>query len=245
MKPIHRYYLAFNGTSYFSRYKTGQIKPYIYKKQTSTTYTVTLADDNTTLTQALPGASVTLPSRSDIDAYAFAGWSETNVDVETTTAPTIIPAGSYTPTTDITLYPVYTRTENGGTTTEWRLTNLNAADAGVYALLTTDGHAFNGTISKGHGQITDDAFSFTDNVAAIAPTGVCEITFVSVTGGFKMHNADKGYLYASAASSGSLAWHNSENSYWLYGSSNWKSQGVYVLRLINNNEIKTQKIINY
>lgn len=211
-----------------------------YTSSGDTTYTVTLADDNTTLTQASPGASVTLPSRSDIDAYAFAGWSETNVDVETTTAPTIIPAGSYTPTTDITLYPVYTRTESGGTTTEWRLTNLNAADAGVYALLTTDGHAFNGTISKGHGQITDDAFSFTDNVAAIAPTGVCEITFVSVTGGFKMHNADKGYLYASAASSGSLAWQNSENSYWFYGSSNWKynSNSAY-LRSYSNNSIRT------
>ena len=29
------YYLAFNGTSYFSQYKSGQSKPYIYKKQTS------------------------------------------------------------------------------------------------------------------------------------------------------------------------------------------------------------------
>ena len=29
------YYLAFNGTSYFSQYKSGQSKPYIYKKVTS------------------------------------------------------------------------------------------------------------------------------------------------------------------------------------------------------------------
>jgi hypothetical protein len=80
-------------------------------------YTVTLADDNTTLTQSSPGASVTLPSRSDIGAYTFAGWSETNVEDETTTAPTIIPAGAYTPTGDITLYPVYTRTETSSGTT--------------------------------------------------------------------------------------------------------------------------------
>ena len=36
-----------------------------------------------------------------------------------------------------------------------------------------------------------------------------------------MHNSSNGYLYASAASSGHLAWQNSENSYWRYNSSNW------------------------
>lgn len=76
-------------------------------------YTVTFSDGGSE-TQASYGASVTLPSRSEIAGYAFAGWSETNVDEETTTAPTIIPAGSYTPTTNITLYPVYTKTEGGG-----------------------------------------------------------------------------------------------------------------------------------
>ena len=74
------------------------------------TYTVTLGDDNTELTQASAGASVTLPERGDVDPYSFEGWSETDVEDETTTAPTIIPAGNYTPTADITLYPVYTRT---------------------------------------------------------------------------------------------------------------------------------------
>jgi hypothetical protein len=206
-----------------------------------TTYTVTLVDDNTTLTQSSSGSSVTLPSRSSIGDYTFAGWSGTNVPTETTTAPTtIIPAGSYIPTNDITLYPVYTRTENGESTTEWRLTELNNVTAGVYALLTKDGHAFNGNISNGHGQVTTDAFSFTNNVATTTPTGVCEITFESASGGFKMYNANNGYLYASAASSGKLAWHNSESSYWSYASSNWKynSNNAY-LRSYNNNSIRT------
>jgi len=235
------YYLAFNGTSYFSQYKSGQSKPYIYKRTGDpVTYTVTLADDNTTLTQSSPGASVNLPTRSAIGAYTFAGWSLTNVSTETTTAPAIIPAGAYTPTDDITLYPVYTRTESGGTATEWHLTSLSAADAGVYALLTPDGHAFNGTISNGHGQATSDAFSFTDGVATTAPTGVCEITFVSVTGGFKMYNESMGYLYATEAASGKLSWHNSESSYWFYGSSNWKynSNSAY-LRTFNNSSFRT------
>lgn len=80
------------------------------------TYTVTLKDDNSTLTQASAGAAVTLPSRTGCDGYTFAGWSTTNNTSWTTTAPTIIPAGSYTPTSNINLYPVYTKTEGGGTT---------------------------------------------------------------------------------------------------------------------------------
>ena len=76
------------------------------------TYTVTLGDDNTTLTEATGNSGVTLPTRSTLNGYAFAGWSETNVSSETTTAPTIIPTNqTYYPTADITLYPVYTKTE--------------------------------------------------------------------------------------------------------------------------------------
>lgn len=79
------------------------------------TYTVTFDDDGSTVTEASGGAGVTLPSRSDVGAYTFAGWSETKVDPETTTAPAIIPAGSYSPTANVTLYPVYSKTEGGGT----------------------------------------------------------------------------------------------------------------------------------
>lgn len=79
-------------------------------------YTVTLADDNTELTPEYGGEAVVLPSRSAIGAYTFAGWSETNVAVETTTTPTIIEAGAYVAAANVTLYPVYTRSEAGGTT---------------------------------------------------------------------------------------------------------------------------------
>ena len=79
-------------------------------------YTVTLSDDNTELVETAGGAGVTLPSRDAIGDYTFAGWSETNVTAETTTAPMIVVAGTYHPTADVTLYPVYTRSE-GSTTT--------------------------------------------------------------------------------------------------------------------------------
>lgn len=80
-------------------------------------YTVTLEDDGDTRTQASAGASVILPVRAGCAGYTFAGWTKTWDAPQsswTTTAPTIIPAGSYTPEGNENLYPVYTKEEGGG-----------------------------------------------------------------------------------------------------------------------------------
>ena len=80
-------------------------------------YTVTLKDDDSTIPQSTAGAAITLPSRDGCEGYAFAGWTKSWIAPQTswtTTAPTIIPAGSYTPTTDESLYPVYTKITEGG-----------------------------------------------------------------------------------------------------------------------------------
>lgn len=84
----------------------------------NTPLTITLGDDNSSRTETSAGAGVELPTRNDIGAYSFLGWSETYVNPETTTKPEIIPAGNYKPVNNITLYPVYTRTETTGTPVE-------------------------------------------------------------------------------------------------------------------------------
>lgn len=110
-------------TTYYVRPYATNGKGTAYGTQTSFTtsalpkYTVTLKDDGDTRTQASAGASVTLPAREGCAGYTFAGWTKTWVAPQeswTTTAPTIIPAGSYTPTANENLYPVYTKTEGGG-----------------------------------------------------------------------------------------------------------------------------------
>ena len=80
-------------------------------------YTVTLKDDDSELTQSTAGGSVTLPERADCGDWTFAGWYTSEVE-QTNIEPDIIEPGDYTPTADITLYPVYTMTEGGsGNTT--------------------------------------------------------------------------------------------------------------------------------
>ena len=107
------------GTSYYVRgYATNAAGTSYTNVTTQSTsacplYTVTLMDDSDTRTQASYGAAVTLPSRAGCSGYTFAGWSTTYNANWTTTVPTIISAGSYTPTDNINLYPVYTKTEGG------------------------------------------------------------------------------------------------------------------------------------
>jgi hypothetical protein len=80
-------------------------------------YTVTLdagsgsVAGSTSITQSNCG-NITLPTASPSDACAtdgweFAGWSRTKVNIETTSAPVLIPASSFAPTATETLYAVY------------------------------------------------------------------------------------------------------------------------------------------
>ena len=93
-------------------------------------YTVKLMDNNEVLTSSC-NTPISLPSRDGCKGYTFVGWTKTWTKEQeewTTTAPTIIPAGSYTPTANESLYPVYTKTETtqGTTTTktDYVLTDL-------------------------------------------------------------------------------------------------------------------------
>ncbi len=72
---------------------------------------------DTELEETYAGAGVTLPtptlsSACQSEGWTFAGWKTTSaVTTETTTEPTLIPAGAYLPPSDITLYAVYQRKE--------------------------------------------------------------------------------------------------------------------------------------
>lgn len=201
-------------------------------------YIVTLADDNSTLT-ATAGESVNLPTRN-IEGYTFEGWSETNITEAVTTAPSTIPAGSYTPTNSLTLYPVFS---SGEEVTGWVRTALSDVTAGNYILLTEDDYAFDGVInSSGHGEIATPVVSFDDSgLATSIPNKACVITFIATSEGFKMYSEGKGYLYAKKAASGNLAWNeNEETSYWLYKNDNWtyESNDAF-LRSYNNLSFRT------
>ena len=106
-------------------------------------YTVKLMDNNEVLTSSC-NTPITLPHREGCDGYEFVGWTNTWTSDQTswtTTAPTIIPDGSYTPTANENLYPVYTKTETteGTTTTktEYVLTDLDDIESTDIVVITS------------------------------------------------------------------------------------------------------------
>ena len=108
---------------------------------TADPYTVTLnAGPGTcaaSVTETSAGAGVTLPTPTlDCGDWEFAGWKTTSaVTTETTTEPTLIPAGNYKPTANTTLYAVYQRTETtqggGGTENVSRSYTFSSYTAGT------------------------------------------------------------------------------------------------------------------
>ena len=172
------------------------------------------------------GDSYTLPSSTEATCgtKVLVGWSTVEV-AETDTKPT---SNFYEKGETVTLkasqtfYAVFA-TASGGTTT-WTLTALDAVTAGTYAIVNQSNYAFMGTITDGHGNVTNNAFEFTDGVATSAPDGTCEVIFEIQSDGFSMYNtSSKKYLYASKAASGGLAEQESKPAdYWNYYKTNWQ-----------------------
>ena len=82
--------------------------------------------------------SIMLPTATPCAGWTFSGWKAGSAQGETTTAPTLIPAGSYTPMgdiNDINLYAVYEKAEIGGGTAWERVTSLSDITAGTYVIL--------------------------------------------------------------------------------------------------------------
>ena len=77
--------------------------------------TLTLNDNGTITTQT--GTSFTLPSCTAPTGYTFVGWTTSPITTEVTTKPILYAAGStYSNASDITLYAVYSRVAEGGST---------------------------------------------------------------------------------------------------------------------------------
>lgn len=159
----------------------------------------------------------TLPTApASIGGLVFMGWTNEAVTSQEAAPAVLFTSAADAPavTADVTYYAVFA-SQSGSM--KWKKVSLANVDEGIYALITPDGHAFNGKIASGHGQATVDAFIFDKSgVATSAPEGTLEVILSAKAGGYTMFNADKGYLYAKEAKSGNLDWDTKESGNWLY-----------------------------
>ena len=168
------------------------------------------------------GAAVEAPANPEnIDDKVFTGWV-TTATVDANVAPTYATIDA-TAKANTTYYAVFA-TLKQGTGEKWvKKAASEITGEGVYALISKDGYAFNGTIEDGHGKSTAATFMFDkNNEATSAPEGTCELTFVKSGEGYKMYNkATQNYLYSKKNAAGNLDWNTSESSYWSFAKDNW------------------------
>lgn len=176
-------------------------------------------------------------SPANINDYKFVGWTNSQITTNQSTAPSVLftsASGAPAVTADVVYYAVYASQDGP---TQWKkLKASEVKEEGVYALVTSDGYAFSGIINAGKSYYCKTTFSFnTSGIATSAPEDVCELTLKKNGAGFSMFNAKYGYLYAKMSSTGNLAWHESETSYWYCKSTTgwcYKAKDAY-LRVYN------------
>lgn len=174
---------------------------------------------------------------ANINDYKFVGWTTSQITTNQSKAPSVLftsASGAPAVTADVVYYAVYASQDGP---TQWKkLKASEVKEEGVYALVTSRGYAFSGVIKDGKGYYCKTQFSFnTSGIATSAPEDVCELTLKKNGAGFSMFNAKYGYLYAKMSSTGNLAWHKSETSYWYCKSTTgwcYKAKDAY-LRVYN------------
>ena len=168
----------------------------------------------------IEGMTLPVPSGTPGAGYSFVGWAESAVDA-TTTAPAVL-GEFYIPTSNITLYAVYTYVVGGSGRTEYTLVTsadelglgheiviVGVEDATNYAMSTTQ----NGN-NRGRTEIT-----VSNNVASWDKDAAVQLITLeegTVDGTYAM-NVGTGYLYAASASSNYLRTQDSidGNASWL------------------------------
>ena len=165
------------------------------------------------------GAAVEVPADPEnIADKVFTGWVTTaTVDANVTPTYATIDA---TAKANTTYYAVFATLKQGAGEKWVKKAASEITEEGVYALITKDGYAFNGEITKGHGQSTAATFVFDkNNEATSAPEGTCELTFVKKGEGYSINRDGTNrykYLCSKDVGSGKLDWAIAEQNYWYY-----------------------------
>ena len=216
-----------------------------------TQYTVTLKANGSTYStlSAYSGESVTLPSSAtSVSGYSFAGWCANTV-AETTTRPTIL-SGSYTPSGNVTLYAVYTKTEGSGGATVYQLAS-GLENGGQYILVASD--SISGTSGKAVGNTAVSSSHYlspvavtvnSDNTVTASSSNLAKVLWTasgSSANGFTFYNSSAS-KYMGLDSSEYLA-PTSSGTKWYYTSNQYldnkvDSEGYYYLSYSSSSTVR-------
>lgn len=192
-----------------------------------------------TWTQGSYGASTTLPAATtSCTGWSFAGWCTSSAGSadENSSSPGTILTGSYTPTSNVTLYAVYTRSVSGGGTS-YVSVDASGVTEGTYVIAalksssaSSNYYPATGSVSSGDMTVGSTAFTLTAGAFSEIPTGGIEFTFTgNNTDGFSINNGS-GNLYFTTSSNRKLAFQANNTTKWkVYNHDNpLNTNGVYL-----------------
>ena len=201
-------YIETPASSDTTYYTTSPVEPETYTVKYSVLGSVSGSESVT------DGSSVTLPTTATaVDGYTFVGWSDGTIDPESTTATLL--TGSYTPTASVTLYAVYSRTQQGEGSAG-SLVKMNSGDtlaAGdkiVVVANGTDYIMYQQTQSKTYVLYKTGGSSL--SVDTVAGDELYYFDVSGSDGAWILGDATNGYLYNS--SSNNLACDTANSSTW-------------------------------
>ncbi len=161
------------------------------------------------LTQTTAGAAITLPSYAGCGDYTFAGWSTTD---NHSNAPDVT-GSTYTPTANIDLYAVYSKTTGGGGSGNWELvTDAGTLKAGDVLVIASNSKGTTaGDISSDY--MTNITSTFSDDQSSITTLGggTVELTLGGKSGAWTLANSEGKLLGATAVKK--LAWGSSTTTW--------------------------------
>lgn len=152
------------------------------------------------------GTSYTLPTASDIAGYTFAGWVESAIGTETTTAPTVL-TDSYTmPAANTTLYAVYTRTEgvSGGSTPQTfaQFMSDSTKTSGEFVIAANVGGTYKAMSNTFASKIDGTTITVTDGAVASANAGSYKVTIEKNGSSYTISNGSSYLTYSSSTNLG-------------------------------------------
>ena len=154
-------------------------------------YTVTLnAGPGTcaaSVTETSAGAGVDLPTPTLCDGWTFAGWATSAVATETSSKPATLLTGTYKPTSNITLYAVYQRTEE---------TEGNGSETEVTKSVSISNYA---TANSWTNDTKYTSVTIDENITATASTGTNTGKYYTSGTNWRFYQTEKATLTLSAA----------------------------------------------
>jgi len=177
-------------------------------------HTVTFDAGTGSCISSLTGSSVELPEASPSDlcgsqSWTFAGWS-TSAVTETTTAPTLVNS-PYTPSEDITLFAVYSKTEAGsGTSTPASYVKVTSGPSdwsGDYLIVyETDNVAFDGGLETLDATSNTISVTISNNtIESTSTTDAAIFTITAINGGYSILSASGKYIGQTSYANGLTA----------------------------------------